>query len=388
MLQDLIKALNEFLSSLGIKETITQHEDISITERAFNVRHNPDDKDIVIIGGQDIDGDFGHILSIGDSQYAISADQYRRLEYFNRTYQLFGNTDGMTEEKGKTVYTRKLFTPDFGEFNILPSYTNFKHSFHNRSEVVQLAQRILKKGKLKCVSVTNSNNGKIKFLKFKQKLSSINKLLLTSSIDSLSFDFTNGANIKIVRINGRLMQLHDSTAFVGQECYPDVKCIDPLFDPVHGYMADNARRANENPYMRTRSGLFGKGLKPRLVVEHLKETVPSGKRREELETLANCNGMSGAHGTPSGYAGDRDQYVNETPYVRKDLTPEQLEQLQANIEQKHSGDLIDALSIAQRMEKLRDAVEERNPCKKITVIGFPSAAGAMSLLMADIGTDK
>ena len=317
MLQDLIKALNEFLSSLGIKETITQHEDISITERAFNVRHNPDDKDIVIIGGQDIDGDFGHILSIGDSQYAISADQYRRLEYFNRVSQLHG----MSEEKGKTTYARKLFAPDFGEFTILPSYTNFKHSFHNRNEVVQLAQRILNKGKLKCVSVTNSNNGKIKFLKFKQKLSSINKLLLTSSVNSLSFDFTNGANIKIARINGRLMQLHDSTAFVGQECYPGVEVIDPLFDPVHGYMADNARRANENPYMRTRSGLFGESLKPRLVVKGTEHVDPN-------------------LGTALGYSPDLDEYVSETPYVRKDLTPEQLEQLQVNDEENHSDNKV------------------------------------------------
>ena len=84
MLQDQVKALNEFLSSLGIKETITQHEDISITDRAFNVIHNPDDKDIVVIGGHKLDGAFGYILTIGTSQYAISADQYRRLEYFNR----------------------------------------------------------------------------------------------------------------------------------------------------------------------------------------------------------------------------------------------------------------------------------------------------------------
>ena len=193
MLQDLIKALNEFLSSLGIKETITQHEDISITERAFNVLDNPDDKDIVVIGGQDLDGDFGLILSIGDSQYAISANQYRRLEHFNR-----------------------------------------------------------------------------------------------------------------------VSQLHDSTTFVGQECYPGVEVIDPLFDPVHGYMADNARRANENPYMRTRSGLCGESLKPRLVVKDTNES-------KEL---------------------DPDEFVSETPYVRKDLTPEQLEQLQVNDEENQSNNKV------------------------------------------------
>ena len=197
MLQDLIKALNEFLSSLGIKETITQHEDISITERAFNVQHNPDDKDIVVIGGHKLDGAFGYILTIGTSQYAISADQYRRLEYFNR-----------------------------------------------------------------------------------------------------------------------VSQLHDSTTFVGQECYPGVEVIDPLFDPVHGYMADNARRANENPYMRTRSGLFGESLKPRLVAKGTEHVDPN-------------------LGTALGYSPDLDEYVSETPYVRKDLTPEQLEQLQSNIEENH-----------------------------------------------------
>ena len=84
MLQDQVKALNEFLSSLGIKETILQHEDISITDRAFNVIHNPDDKDIVVIGGQKLDGAFGYVLTIGTSQYAISVAQYNRLEHFNR----------------------------------------------------------------------------------------------------------------------------------------------------------------------------------------------------------------------------------------------------------------------------------------------------------------
>ena len=115
MLQDLIKALNEFLSSLGIKETITQHEDISITERAFNVQHNPDDKDIVVIGGHKLDGAFGHILSIGDSQYAISVAQYNRLEHFNR--------EG---------------TVDFSASSSTPEYENGKHfEFYASPKVVE-----------------------------------------------------------------------------------------------------------------------------------------------------------------------------------------------------------------------------------------------------------
>ncbi len=252
MLQDQVKALNEFLSSLGIKETITQHEDISITDRAFNVIHNPDDKDIVVIGGQKLDGAFGYILTIGTSQYAISADQYRRLEYFNR--------EG---------------TVNFSAYSSTPEYEYGKHCKFNKSpscnltsmrdwdDIVSIIQHILKKGNLRSVVLTSPIGSKTKFLKFKQTLPGLYKVLCQSSNrkGALKFNFIGGDSMSVMFIGNQPMILK-------------VGIIDPMFDPVHGYMAD------------------------------------------------------------------RDQYANETPYVRKDLTPEQLEQIQANIENIHSDNKV------------------------------------------------
>ena len=342
MLQDQVKALNEFLSSIGIKETILQHEDISITDRAFNVIHNPDDKDIVVIGGQELDGAFGYILTIGTSQYAISADQYRRLEYSNRQNQLEGVFDLSAVKTALSTCSRGLEYV-YGKpctFSVSPDYDLALKGEWN--SITSVAQRILKKGNLRSVVLTSPIGSKTKFLKFKQTLPGISKILHQSPNRkaALRFNFVGGDSMTVMFIGNQPSILQSNVPWItGIGCYPDVEVIDPLFDPVHGYMADNARRANENPYMRTRSGLFGESLKPRLVVKGTEHVDPN-------------------LGTALGYSPDLDEYVSETPYVRKDLTPEQLEQLQSNIEEKH-------------------------PCKKITVLGSPSAIGTLGLLMAD-----
>ncbi len=181
MLQDQVKALNEFLSSLGIKETILQYEDISITDRAFNVIHNPDDKDIVVIGGQKLDGAFGHILTIGTSQYAISADQYRRLEY----------------EYGK--HRKFRASPD--------------HDLASKGDwnsIASIAQYILKKGNLRSVVLSSPIGSKTKFLKFKQTLPGLYKVLHQSSNrkGALKFNFIGGDSMTVMFFGNQPMILH------------------------------------------------------------------------------------------------------------------------------------------------------------------------------------
>ena len=320
MLEDQVKALNEFLSSIGIKETILQHEDFSITDRAFNVIHNPDDKDIVVIGGQKLDGAFGYILTIGTSQYAISADQYRRLEYFNRqgTVDLSAIKTALSAYSGVLEYEYEKHR----KFSASPDYDLASKGDWN--SITSIAHRILKKGNLRSVVLTSPIGSKTKFLKFKQTLPGLYKVLHQSSNrkGALKFNFIDGDSMTVMFVGNQPMILHSNDPWIaGIDCYPDVEVIDPLFDPVHGYMADNARRANENPYMRTRSGLFGESLKPRLVVKGTEHVDPN-------------------LGTALGYSPDLDEYVSETPYVRKDLTPEQLEQLQVNIEENHSDNRV------------------------------------------------
>ena len=209
MLQDQVKALNEFLSSIGIKETILQHEDISITDRAFNVIHNPDDKDIVVIGGQKLDGAFGYILTIGTSQYAISADQYRRLEYLNRRHQLHGTVDLSAIKTALSAYSGVLEYEyeKHRKFSASPDYDLASKGDWN--SITSIAHRILKKGNLRSVVLTSPIGSKTKFLKFKQTLPGLYKVLRQSSNrkGALKFNFIGGDSMTLMFIGNQPMIL-------------------------------------------------------------------------------------------------------------------------------------------------------------------------------------
>ncbi len=96
--------------------------------------------------------------------------------------------------------------------------------------VISITQHILKKGNLRSVTVTHPIGSKVKFLKFKQTLPGLCKVLSQSSNrkGALKFNFIDGDSMTVIFVGNQPMVLWDPNRLVtGGECFPDVDVVDP-----------------------------------------------------------------------------------------------------------------------------------------------------------------